>query len=540
MARLRGDEEGMAMITIMLALTIMIALAVAAINYGLGSQNVSKRDQDWQSALSAAEAGLDNYQFHVNENANYIAYSATNPPPDGNLAFSQYVAVPGGNTSGTYRYTADVSKVGIDGTITVTSTGKVGKMKRTVQSVVRRRSFLDYLYFTDYETQDPAAYTDTLSDGSDPATVCARHYYDSPARNSRCNDIQFISADTINGPLHSNDAILMCGTPNFRSTVSTSWNTSGTKWRSGCGGTNPTFANPGDPQYIAPLSMPPSNSALKSETTTAAGGCLYTGPTRIKLLSSGKMTVKSPFSKQTNNSSTCPTNGTTQTSLPTNGVIYVQNVPSSSSDPNYTSGCPYSVNSRAHPLGLPIANDVTTYGCRNGDVFLEGTLKGQLTIAADNNIDVTWNVTYNSGTAGTDLLGLVANNYIEIWHPVNCTSGSASSCNLDANFPGETARNDDFHDATVQGAILSVLHSFRVQNYNVGAPFGSLNILGAIAQRYRGAVGTGSGGSVTTGFAKSYVYDQRLKYQSPPKFLAPISASWAIAVWKEIPVPSGM
>ena len=56
------------------------------------------------------------------------------------------------------------------------------------------------------------------------------------------------------------------------------------------------------PQYIAPLSMPPSNSALKAETTTAAGGCLYTGPTRIKLLASGKMTVKSPFSKQTNNS----------------------------------------------------------------------------------------------------------------------------------------------------------------------------------------------------------------------------------------------
>ena len=92
----------------------------------------------------------------------------------------------------------------------------------------------------------------------------------------------------------------------------------------------------------------------------------------------------------------------------------------------------------------------------------------------------------------------------------------------------------------MQGAILAVNHSFRVQNYNLGAPLGTLNILGAIAQRYRGAVGTGSGGSVSTGFGKNYVYDQRLKYQSPPKFLAPISASWAIAVWKEIPVPAGM
>ena len=160
------------------------------------------------------------------------------------------------------------------------------------------------------------------------------------------------------------------------------------------------------------------------------------------------------------------------------------------------------MNGRTHPLGLPITNDNTTYGCRNGDVFIEGTLKGQLSVAADNNIDVTWNLTYNSGTAGTDLLGLIANNYIEIWHPVSCTSGSSSSCNLDANFPGETARNDDFDDATVQAAILAVNHSFRVQNYNLGAPLGTLNVLGAIAQRYRGAVGTGSGGSVSTGFAQ--------------------------------------
>ncbi len=54
--RFRRDEEGMALITVILALTVLLILAVAAINYGLGSQRVYKRDQDWQSALSAAEA----------------------------------------------------------------------------------------------------------------------------------------------------------------------------------------------------------------------------------------------------------------------------------------------------------------------------------------------------------------------------------------------------------------------------------------------------------------------------------------------------
>ena len=76
--RCERDEEGMALITVILALTVLLILAVAAIDYGLGSQRVSKRDQDWQSSLSAAEAGLDNYQFHLNENTNYTAYSATN------------------------------------------------------------------------------------------------------------------------------------------------------------------------------------------------------------------------------------------------------------------------------------------------------------------------------------------------------------------------------------------------------------------------------------------------------------------------------
>lgn len=532
--RPQSNESGMAMVTVILAMTVLLALAVAAINYGLGSQNVSKRDQDSQAALNAAEAGLDNYAFHLNENAGYVAYSSSSPPPDGNKAFQQYVNIPGGNASGQYRYTADVSRLGLDGTITLTSTGKVGKMKRTVQSVVRRRSFLDYLYFTDYETQDPASYTGSPYTATQAQTNCALHYYES--RNSNCNDIQFITADTINGPLHSNDAILMCGSPNFNGTVSTSWDTTGNRYRSGCGGTSPDFANPGDPRYVPALAMPPSNASMKGYTAAGQGGCLYTGPTRIILKSNGQMTVRSPFSKQTNNS--CVTNGTG--SLPSNGVIYVQNVPSTASDANYTNGCPYSVNSRTHPLGLPITNDNTTYGCRNGDVFVEGTLSGQLSIAADNNIDITWNLTYNTGTGGTDLIGLIANNYIEIWHPVSCTSGSNSSCNLNANFPSETARGTTFSNPTVQAALLAVNHGFRVQNHNLGAPLGTLNITGAIAQRYRGAVGTGSNGNVSTGFGKNYLYDQRLRYQSPPKYPDPVSAPWNIAVWKEIPTPNGL
>ena len=529
------DEHGMALVTVVLALTIMMALAVAALDYAMGSQRISKHDQDWQSSLSAAEAGIDDYVFRLNENTNYNVYSATNLPPDGNLAFTQYVPIPGGNTNGWFRYTANTTQITVDGTITLTSTGKVGAVKRTVQSTLRRRTFLDYLYFTDYETIDPASYSGSPFTAAQAQTACAFHYYD--GRNSQCSEIVFVSGDTVNGPLHSNDAIKMCGTPTYGGATSTSWNPgSGNRWRDACPTSHPSFVNTGDPKYLPPLAMPPSNSSIKAQTTSVAGGCLYTGPTRIRLLSSGQMSVKSPFSKNTNNG--CPTNGSGP--LPSNGVIFVQNVPSTTTDANFTNGCPYNVNGRSHPLGLPIASDVTAYGCRNGDAFVEGTLNGQLTIAADNNIDITWNLQYQGGTGGTDLLGLVANNYLEIWHPVSCASGTSSACNLNVNFPGETARGTAFTSPQVQAAILSVNHGFRVQNWPIGSPLGSLSVTGAIAQRFRGAVGTVSGSTINSGYTKNYVYDQRLKYLSPPKFLDPVASAWGIAIWKEIPTPAGL
>ena len=88
--------------------------------------------------------------------------------------------------------------------------------------------------------------------------------------------------------------------------------------------------------------------------------------------------------------------------------------------------------------------------------------------------------------------------------------------------------------------MLSVNHSVRNQNWDVGAPLGTFTVNGVMAQRYRGPVGTGSGGSISTGLAKDYNYDQRLKYQSPPKFLDPVASAWGIAVWKEVKVPPGL
>ena len=114
-------------------------------------------------------------------------------------------------------------------------------------------------------------------------------------------------------------------------------------------------------------------------------------------------------------------------------MIYVHNVPTSQ-----TATCSPSTR---NPVGYLIANDVTTYGCRNGDVFLSGTLRGRLTIAAENNIVVVANTTYTAtGPGSNDLLGLIANNFVQVYHPVN-SSGTNLSDTATRRRPSRTPRS---------------------------------------------------------------------------------------------------
>ena len=217
------------------------------------------------------------------------------------------------------------------------------------------------------------------------------------------------------------------------------------------------------------------------------------------------MTVVSPGTLSNSSSSAVSVTNCVGTSkpLPASGVIYVQNVPSSSSDPNYTAACRTSTQLEGtatvnHPLGYPQRWDPTTYGCKNGDVFLKGTLKGRLTIAADNNIDVIGNVTYSTGTGGNDLLGLIANNYVEIYHPIDDDGSAASSTDRDGNSV------NGYYNLDLPGSTHGVPQPARSRPRSCRSPtrsacrttstarttWAAITINGAIAQKYRGIVGT--------------------------------------------------
>ncbi|MET1019146.1 MAG: hypothetical protein ABWX62_04100, partial [Microterricola sp.] len=354
----------------------------------------------------------------------------------------------------------------------------------------------------------------------------------------------------------SNDIFRACGT-SFLGPATTAWNpASGAKYRaqdsngSSCSGT--TFALSGYPAYSPLVGMPATNGQLKTEvrkdltaTTVPRPGCLYTGPTTITLASNGKMTVRSPWTLATQVVGDPATGGDmlgpcgtvaalrsaagATIDVPTNNVVYVQGVPGTIGNPNYWAPtalppgltCTGATGSSGsgNGIGYPSTNEkapadstsgTKAYGCRNGDVFIKGDVNGELTVAAENYVYVTGDIKYVDSQ--DDMLGLVGNGAVYVWNPIDSSNNTLLS---------NSGRRID-------AAILSVAHSFQVQNPGYGGSRGVLNVNGAIAQKFRGLV-IGNG----NGYTKNYVYDPRFKYTAPPKFLSPVTTTYGVNVWVE-------
>jgi len=220
--------------------------------------------------------------------------------------------------------------------------------------------------------------------------------------------------------------------------------------------------SPGTFTTNAPVLTPPSTNA--SLKTFAGPTYTYTGQTTITL-SGATMSI----------------NGGGFIPIPSDGVVYVQN----------GAGCTSSYS--PFTVTYPVSS-----GC--GTAIVHGSYSGQLTIAAENDVLVDANIT----RSGSGLLGLVANNFVRVKH----------SC------------SDTFTDRQIDAAILAIDHSFIVDHYNCGSQAGTLQVNGAIAQNFRGAVGTV--GSPGTGFFKDYNYDDRLRYQEPPHFFDPVQSAWHV------------
>jgi hypothetical protein len=530
--RLAG-EDGYTILAVIGAIslvTLMVGAGVAATNGDLRSV---RRDLSSKQAYAAAQAGIADYVFHLSNDVGYWTRCNTNlPTPNAvNLEGSttNRRPVPGATDGSTYAIgllhastspsnqacnisnpTGTMLEAGGPniGTFRIRSTGFSGNTKSSIVATFKQATFLDYVYFTQLETSDPVTYgfpnpsaaltgaysqcTKFRRDGRESQSIPGS----SPAQS--CDQIVFISADNIKGPVHTNDDLKTCGTPTFgRNTTDITevsapvpgWSRS---TATGCSG-NPTFKGP----FVtnAPvLTPPPTNFSLAS---IAGPNYTYTGQTQITLTGSNMQI-----------------NGGPSVPIPPDGVVYVKNGSCTSSYSPFTVTYPASS------------------GCGNAIVHSSSDYTGQLTIAAENDVIIDGSLHRASGSGG--LLGLLANNFVRVKHPIcpqndpNCDGTTSAEtgknqCNSGVSGPGS------IQNATIDAAILAISHSFIVDHYDCGGTgLGTLTVNGAISQKFRGAVGTNSNGNVANGYSKSYNYDDRLRYQEPPSFFDPVQSAWHI------------
>lgn len=330
--------------------------------------------------------------------------------------------------------------------------------------------FLSFMYFTDFETTDPELYT--ARDRAWAATNCGDLY--AAQRHRDCTEIQFGGSDEIAGPLHSNDEAQYCGSVEFgRSSADRIefGSASGLVRASGCSSWSSYVMRGTLVRSAARKGLPQTNTRLGNEAERR--GLVLSGKTTLELDGTNVRITDSSGAVQTR-------------AIPANGVIAIASAGSCTAE---------------NPSG---ARYTESAGCAN--VYVSGTYSRDVTITAANDIIIKGSVT----RSGNAVLGLIANNFVRVYHPLRsgaCENSSAWSP----------------RDVTVHAAILALNHSFVVDNHKCGSRMGELSVDGAIAQKYRGPVGTGSGSSVNTGYAKDYSFDDRLRTHSPPFFLAPTS-----------------
>jgi type II secretory pathway pseudopilin PulG len=513
MRRLRQEQGGFTMIATMIGATVVMSLAVVAATAVRGDISFTARDIASKKAYEAARAGVEDYAAHLYAESLYWTKCTSVPAPSPVNPQGSTVkrrAVPGdpnttyaiellpATTQSTYTQCSTANPGGsmletsgpASGSFRIRSNGFAGDNRVGLVANFKRPSFLDYVYFTQLETLDPIAYG-----YPNPSTALTGAYSQCeltweqgrenraiPGTGGRdfCSTISFITGDEIEGPLHTNDSISTCGSPRFGRTITDMIEIGGSfpGYHSDCSGT-PIFT--GTRVTSAPILVPPeSNSKL---ATIAEPAFRYTGQVRI-CLSGATMTV--------GNGSGCT--GLYSGPIPPNGVIYVK-----------SSSCP--------TVYSPFGTDYeTTSGC--GNAYVRGIYTGKLTIAAENDVIIDGNLcrTSCSSSSGEALLGLIANNFVRVYHP----------CSSDSNRAGSIT------NPTIHAAILAIQHSFIVDNYDCGSTLGTLTVEGAIAQKFRGPVGQSSYGRASSGYTKNYVYDDRLRYLEPPSFIEPTGSAWVI------------
>lgn len=614
----RGGEEGVALVVVLGTMLVLAMLAMVTLAYTVAGQKFARYDQDYAAAMSAAQSGVDDFISRLNRDETYgIPVDCTNaawqgpmdpisnPNPCGwGLSTpAGWLPVKPGDTDprgAQFHYAVDASQKAATGTVKLTVTGRVNGVYRTVETAVGKGGSTDYVYYTDFEDADPnnvqaypsGAPADCGGSGGTP-----KYWFQG---RSGCTEITFISSDTLDGAVFTNDTILSSGAHFLKGVKTASPNcanaTSNESTWNYClrSGSTADF-NHIKPTLVNPLYLPDNSAAFATNP-----GCHYFGSTRVIFNENGTMTVWNRTTVNGNQApvAIAPPGGTApdcgdvghldggQTLPVPNGMVIYADASATANRQCYqgelggtslSTTLPlgtYSQSSTNPPtaLGQSYTYDVNmaeaTKKCGNGNLYAEGVVKGRVTIAASSSVIVTGDLVLAGGLNGSDMLGLVATNSVEVFHPRMVTVSSVRSqtcynghCSYTYQWGGPSSSSESYqspynlgtwptrHKAStessytpttgirIDGSIQTLQHSFLVQQYSVGGNLGTLLVNGSIAQKWRGIVGQGSS-YAQNGYSKLYKYDTRLVYTRPPYFPTWVNSKWQQTYSGEIKTPA--
>jgi Tfp pilus assembly protein PilX len=580
-------EEGVAMVITLGVMVITLGLVVAAFTSASGEVHLAAADTEQKKAYYAAEAGIEDYEYHLTEDGNYLS-ECTSPTPT-NEALNQFYRE-GTETpiAASELKTVEVPEVEVEnketksiehshseekyalqlipaesdtrehdkecdpkhlvetmveekgpatGTFRIESTGFSGKATRSIVATFRNANFVSYVWYTMYEVADPVVFGEAPPKEPNYWTECAKFYEQrEKLAKDQCKPLNnfFATGESVNGPMHVQDHSGICGEPTLgrNSTDRIEFGNGTNKLKTAesysdegqCGAANPKFVGTHVPAWEVPsLEPPPGDEELihvVEEKYHFHGRTeIILEPTAMKVRENYKEALpagskKYEYTEKIN------------VPYPPNGVIYVSGAPEVGSCPTYS------------PFG-PTPGYAYSEGDACGNAYVHGEYEESLTIASENDVIINGNITAPmvpktvEGTPTTnDMLGLIANNFVRIYHPLTGTRGSKYlECGSATNDKAKTPEiPEDLNEPVVDAAMLAVKHAVIVDNFDCGNPeLGHLNVFGALAGLYsNGLTGVISGTTIVHGYTYNAHYDNRLQVEEPPHFLNPIEAAWYI------------
>lgn len=508
--RLAG-ESGFTMIVVMLVMLVTSLILVVVFTAASGDTHNSRAALSQKQAYAAAIAGVEEYEYKLEAEPDYwegCPKLESSLPGEAGESYTVTTLVassdPEGGTCSPAAPPANPfsvvieAKGNIQNTFRIESVGKatpVGKAAAETSRVIATfavAGFLNYIYFTQFEDQDPASRA-----GSHQEQVECENYRPTRERLgilNKCGIIEFGPEDKERGPVHTDDEAEACEGSEFGRSgqeppdvVEFNYGVTG-----GCGGsaTGIYHTQTGEPSKGPELVAPESDTSLLAYVEHEPQDNEFQGRTELALEGSTikVTTVRSGVPK------------TQSIAWPANGLIFISKY----------GECGYNTFNQKQ------TDTTKTYAEEEkcGSVYVHGTYSKSLTIGAETDLIVNGSITPTGVTppaapSGGTTLGLIASRFVRIYHP--CASGSNETGSLTSPW--------------IYAAILSTNHSFVVDNYECGAQLGNLGVYGAIGQKFRGIVGTVN----THGYNKEYLYDERLATDEPPYFIAPLRAGWRIA-----------